>query len=197
MPPEPDRQPTPQREAVPRIAAQLVRSSPGELASLRRCADAGNTARAPQFWRWAAQFGWPEQQEDKWATIVAAMAILTPKGAPNWSQNPPKTSPHQWDRSFGATLCDGGDQNFQDSKSVLLSEARLARLLNSRGPARRTATLRAVRMLASAQAQINCVELAEFILFEDDPEPVRKIARRYYARLDRAEQSTDQSQETV
>ena len=80
------------------------------------------------------------------------------------------TSIHDPKRAFGAALADAG-----------LSEARLARLLAARGPARHDALERAIRMLARKGGGLDVTYLARAILWPDD---TSRLARNYYHQLD-------------
>ncbi len=166
------------------IGQSLAGLDPGPLADLRRMSLAGRDAGAPYFYRLAAKHDLPHDQEVAWARIVKLMAILTEKG-----RDEHKASPHNGWRGLGSALCDGGDANWPaagETLRPLLSENRLARLLAAKGETRAALLERAIRMLATCKpprAGVNCADLA-LLLDDDDPEPVRKIARDYYRRLD-------------
>lgn len=187
----PVRERTSPREAVQAIGQELCRLPPGDLASLRRTAE--TDLRAPHYWRWKHRHGWPDRQDAAWATIIACMAILTAKG-----RNPDKPSPHRGDTPFGKVLCDGGDPEWQQRRPLrpLISEQRLARLLNARGETRHRALLRIVRTLARDPVVFNCTDLAHFLLEQEADWPAQKIARTYYTRLDAAEQQSGHTQTT-
>lgn len=187
----PVRERTSPREAVQAIGQELSRLPPGDLASLRRTAE--TDLRAPHYWRWKHRHGWPDGQDAAWATIIACMAILTAKG-----RNPDKPSPHRRDTPFGKVLCDGGDTEWQQRRPLrpLISEQRLARLLNARGEARHRALLRIVRTLARHPVAFNCEELAYFLLERDADRSTQRVARTYYARLDAAEQQSEHTQKS-
>jgi hypothetical protein len=76
----------------------------------------------------------------------------------------------------------------------MLSEPRFARLLAARAAMRVELLERAARALAAKKppgSGVNCTDLANFLLYPDTPSHVRKLAKDYYARLDRARQVDD------
>ena len=156
------------------VAGTLWRAEPGDLAALRRMAD---DTGAPLFWRLAARHGWRGRALIDWAAITRMLALLTPTG-----ERPEEQSLHDPRRSLGAVLCDGGARDWSGTRPML-SEARLARLLAARGDQRRLALERAVRMLARNRPRFNLPDLAWAVL---NPQGGARIARDYYARLDRA-----------
>ncbi|WP_150002124.1 type I-E CRISPR-associated protein Cse2/CasB [Iodidimonas gelatinilytica] len=174
------------KDIIAKIGDTMCRLPPGDMAQLRRMS--GSPLRAPHFWRWKAQFNWADSQDDIWATIITAMAILTDKGRAF-----DKASPHDPQRPLGRVLCDGGNRNWPaagETPRPKFSELHLTRLLNERGPSRQTAVLRAMRILAPTSASLNCVELAQFLLNDKKDWPAQKIAQTYYARLDGAEHTS-------
>nr|WP_309502364.1 hypothetical protein [uncultured Roseovarius sp.] len=168
--------------SVPRmtlsVAGTLWQAEPGALAALRRMADSSG---APLFWRLSARHGWQGRALTDWAAIARMLARLTPTG-----ERPRDKSLHDPARPFGAVLCDGGDRDWGGERPML-SEARLARLLAARGDQRRIALERAVRMLARNHPQFNLPDLAWVVLTRQGG---ARIARDYYARLDRAAATT-------
>lgn len=161
-------------EAVPRIACKIARLDPGSAAALRRGPLAG--AGAAAFWRLLAKYGpkGVEKNEEGWAALVQAIAILTPKG-----RNPDKRSSHDSSASMGGTLFGAG-----------VSCLRLARLLAAPAEMRRQLVLRLCRRLsATDHNRFNLVSLAQFILFGDDWTD-RRIAREYY----RAERESEKKE---
>lgn len=165
-----------------RIGEDMCRLDPGSLATLRRMVD--NPMRAPQYWRWKARYAWPDAYDDRWATIIAAMAVLTQKG-----RNPAKPSPHDRKNPLGKALCDGGNVGWGAGTIPRpeMSELRLAKLLNTRGPARQAALLRTIRAISRSGKPVNCIDVANFVLFDEDSRPAQIIAKHYYRRLDQAE----------
>ena len=158
------------------IADALQHASPGDLAAMRRMRDG---AGAPLFWRLAARHADIDHRPDAWIPIARMMALLTPTGQPE-----ARAPLHDPKRPLGAVLCDGGDAGW-NAPAPMLSEKRLARLLATRGKARRVALERALRMLANRRPPgplVNVVEVAWAVL---NPKGGH-IARDYYARLDRA-----------
>jgi hypothetical protein len=166
------------------IAGTLRRLDPGALATLRRREDATAT---PAFWRLAARHDGLVRRPETWGPIVRALAILTPKGAP---EDRPEL--HDGARKLGTCLCDGGDPDWHRGTAPrpMLSERRLAQLMAARGPQRAVLLIRAIRALGAkkpADAKIDVADLAWTFL---NPDPAR-LARPYYVRLDRAEAQKD------
>ena len=177
------------------IAQALHRMGTGDLAVLRR---AGDPTAAPAFWRLAARHDDLARGPDRWGPIVQALAVLTPKGAP---ENRPARRAGDHDRAalieparrLGEALCDACDPAWHEAPSPrpLLSERRLAQLLAARGATRRTLLLRAVRALAARRDPrhgLDVGDLAWAFLHAGDP---GRIAGPYYRRLDRAGRGAD------
>ena len=165
----------------------------GPLAELRRMAVDG--PGTTDFWHLAGLSGFLEdrQHTDSWMRIVKIMAILTPKGEPA-----ERHFLHDERRSLGEVLCDGGHRDWPTADAAarpFLSETRLARFLAQR-PEQRTETLeRQARALAAKRDPkigINCVDIAALLLSSDrKPNHLRKLARKYYQRLDSAKRTTE------
>lgn len=182
-------------EETARAAARLLQGlDPGSLAELRRMSSSG--AGAPAYWRLAARY--PQtigRRHETWMAIIRTLAILTPKGDPE--ARPPLHDPK---RHLGEVLCDGGDPDWpaQNAARPAISERRLAQLMSARAQQRPVLLERAVRALAGtrrAGAGINVLDVAWWLLSNDPADAARRLAERYYARLDRAErnqQSTEQ-----
>jgi CRISPR system Cascade subunit CasB len=166
-------------KAAVAAAGELRRLDPGPLADLRRME--AETA-APAFWRLAARY--PDTigaRQEAWITILRILAILTPKGAAEG-----RLALHEFNRPFGAALCDGGDPGWTGPQPIF-SERRLAQLLAARGKARNVALTRAARALATSrppQAGLDVRDIAWAVLA---PKGTARIAETYYRRLDRAE----------
>ena len=121
------------------------------------------------------------------------MAILTDKGDPKGKRSPhrAKSNDGKW-LGFGASLCDGGDPAWavgEPEPRAMLSELRFARLLAATGTIRadlleRTARALAAKKLAGGKG-FDCTDIAKFLLFDDNPKHGKRLARDYYARLDR------------
>jgi CRISPR system Cascade subunit CasB len=198
MPPEPQPDRPKLSDTIFQISRTLAGLDPGALADLRRMSLDGDDHGAPYFWRLAAlhNFGHTRDQLATWAHIVQIMAILTDKGQPGGKSSPhaPATTGNGW-RGLGHALCDGGDLTWgRGDPRPMLSELRLARLLAAKGPMRARPMTRVARALAAKKppgTAINCTDLAAFLLFPDNPDNTRKLARQYYARLDRATRSLD------
>lgn len=163
-----------------KIANELVQAEGGERAVARRMAAEG----APVFWRMAARLGIDRNEEEKWRRITKALALLTPASAAE--------SIHEAGRDLGAVLADGGAVHDR-LQAPFFSEQRLARLLAARGAARLDALERAVRMLARERPQVDVPSLAWAYLNEDS----RMIARAYYRRLDRHQESSQEKKPDV
>lgn len=176
------------------IGRTLAGLDPGALAELRRLSLEGDEPGAPYFWRLAARHDFPGGDRLRtWARIVQIMAILTDKGAPEGKRSPHEAASKEngW-RGFGHALCDSSDTAWgigAANPRPMLSEQRLARLLAAKGMMRNDLMERVVRALAANKppgAGVNCIDIARLLLFPDNPDHARKIARDYYARLDRA-----------
>lgn len=182
-------------EETARAAARLLQGlDPGSLAELRRMDASG--AGATAYWRLASRY--PDtigHRHETWMAIVRTLAILTPKGDPD--TRPPLHDPK---RRLGDVLCDGGDPDWpgENTARPAISERRLAQLMSARAQQRPILLERAVRALARTRqpgAGINVVDIAWWLLSNDPAGAARRLAERYYARLDRAEriqQSTEQ-----
>ena len=167
-------------DAAPRLAFRLAQTGfrPGDLAELRRMEP--DRADSPVLIGLLAQedlFGSP-QVVKKWALIVHGMALMTPKG----SSDAQRGTAHDGMMPVGRALFLGGeatrDQGFY-------SEARLKRLLASRGDMTRTLLARAFRMLAANGVTLNWREMARFILSDGynkewAEESRRRIASDYF-----------------
>ncbi len=160
------------------VANALWQATPGDLSAARRLA---LPAGAPLFWRLAAKHAWSGTNLDTWAAITRMLALLTPTGT-----RPRDGTLHDTSRGLGAVLCDGGAMDWRGTKPVF-SEQRLARLLAARGPQRLVAMERALRMLARNHPKLNVPDIA-FAALGDGANP--RIAKDYYARLDRAAAET-------
>ncbi|MYF89364.1 MAG: hypothetical protein F4186_08375 [Boseongicola sp. SB0676_bin_33] len=163
-----------------KIAQELVRTDSGERAAARRMATEG----APVFWRMVARLEIDRNEEERWRRITKALALLTPASATE--------SIHEAGRNFGTVLADGGDARSRLNKPFC-SELRLARLRAARGAARLDAIERAVRMMARGRPRVDVPSLAWAYLKEDG----RMIARAYYRRLDRHQESSQEEQSDV
>lgn len=201
MQPEPKAERPTLGNTIAAIGCTLADLDLGALANLRRMSLEGDAPGAPYFWRLVARhdFGKDERLRT-WARIVQIMAILTDKGLPDGKTSPqaPATKDNGW-RGFGHALCDGADPGWgvgETDPRPMLSELRFARLLAARGSMRAELMERAARALATNKppgAQVNCTDLAWFLLDPDNPKHARKLAGDYYARLDRAGRNDDPS----
>ena len=182
-------------EETVRAAAKLLQGlDPGSLAELRRMSASGGGA--PAYWRLAARY--PEtmrRRHETWMAIIRTLAILTPKGEPE--NRPPLHNPN---RRLGDVLCDGGDPDWpgQDAARPVISERRLAQLMSARAQQRPVLLERMVRALARTRRPgtgINVVDIAWWLLSNDPADAARRLAERYYARLDRAEHNQSSTEQ--
>ena len=148
-------------DVIPRIAGEIARLEPGPAAALRR--GPLNGAGAAAFWKLLAKHK-PLGPEVRWAVLIHAIAILTPKG-----RHPDKRSAHDYSLPMGKALYGGG-----------VSELRLARLLGATPDLRLELAVRTCRRLATTECnRFNLVTLGEFVLFGHEGID-RRIAREYY-----------------
>lgn len=172
---------------IENICRDLSKLDPGPLAELRRMDSTSDQYGAPYFWRLCARYGLPrgDTEENTWAQIVQALAILTPKG-----RDEEKQKRHNKKNGLGRVLCDGADTRWPDDTNnprPVYSEARLAQLLGSSGETRVDLVLRLARLLAARlppDTAFDCTDIARLLLYPDDPNVRRRIARDYYARFD-------------
>ena len=151
-------------ERVARIAARIAHLDPGSAAALRRGPRAG--AGAAAFWQIMASHAPAGLVHDEaaWASVLQAIAILTPKGA-----DTNRKSAHAPAIPMGVALRDAG-----------ITDLRLAALLNARGPRRAAHVVRVCRRLArTEQCRFDLTTLARLILYDSD-DTTRRIAREYY-----------------
>lgn len=166
-------------DVIPRIAHEICWLAPGPAAALRRGPLAG--AGAAAFWKLTAEHVPNEvrKNEEGWAALIQAIAILTPKG-----RDPNKKPAHDRRLPMGTALYKA---NF--------SELRLARLLAATSELRRDLAVRACRRLATTgQNRFDLVTLAYFVLFGHDKTD-RRIASHYY-RADATAKRDSQNKET-
>ncbi len=160
---------------VVRLAGEISRLAPGPAASLRRDPLAGSGSAA--FWHLLATNGIPAGRRliPRWATVIQAIAILTPKGR---ASDGPKPSAHNGGNPMGTALREAG-----------ISDQRLARLLTARGKTRRDLVIRTCRRLAAKEpVRFDVRTMARFVLFEEEEE-ARWIARKYYTAAAKAANS--------
>lgn len=157
------------REAIPKIAFDIARLAPGPAAALRLGPNRG--AGAAAFWKLLAEHLPADApiNEERWAALFHATAILTPRG-----RNPNKKSAHNPAVPMGRALHDAG-----------VSEERLARLLATPATHRTTAVTNICRRIAAGKSDagrntgFDLVTLGDFILFGREKTD-RRIARDYY-----------------
>ena len=150
---------------VVRMAARIARLMPGPAAALRRGPLESEGSAA--FWQLVADHGIEGTRLElaRWATIVQAIAILTPRG-----REEKKRSAHDAGKPMGEAL-----------HEAKISDLRLARLLSARGAMRCVFAIRTCRRLAaSAPVRFDLRTLAKFILWDNDPSQGHWIARHYY-----------------
>lgn len=156
---------------VVRLARQVSGLGPGRLASLRR--DPLRRGGCDTLWYLLANNGLNPKgkQLKRWAVVIQAIAILTPKGR---VEN--KLSPHLGSNPMGRALYDAET-----------SHQRLARMLTARDSMRQDLVVRCCRRLAAREAvQFDLRTLARFVLHQDDRTD-RSVARHYYTAAARAE----------
>lgn len=166
-------------DVIPRLAEEIAHLDPGSAAALRRGPLSG--AGAAAFWKLLARYS-PNGDELKWATLIQAIAILTPKG-----RNPDKGSAHQREPSMGQALF-----------KARVSELRLARLLAAPPNQRSDFVVRTCRRLARTEfKRFDLVRLGQFVLSGDNTPVARRIAREYYrADLDAMRESKSKETHT-
>lgn len=170
-------------DKIYKIAEAMKYLSTGDMASLKRGPMKKGEVGAPVFWLYSARYDFPDDED--WAAILQAMALL----AVGSEDGKGFKNPHDKNYSFGRALCEGGDKGWGggvDARPVL-SELRLARLLNAKGEHRRDMLLRVVRLIARVKTPVNCMDIAWLILQPDGDWAVRSIARDYYRRFSSAE----------
>ena len=150
-------------QTAPWLAAYIAHLDPGSAAALRRGPLAG--AGAAAFWKLAAEYApGAARDEEGWAALIQAIAILTPKG-----READRRSAHDPTVPMGAALYEAG-----------VSELRLARLLGAPKEMRRDLAVRACRRLAATEhKRFDLRTLAKLILF-DNEKTNHRIARDYY-----------------
>lgn len=165
---------------IPRLAAEiahLAHLDPGSAAALRRGPLSG--AGAAAFWKLLARYG-PDGDERKWATLVQAIAILTPRGRKSKQE-----SAYEREVSMGKALFKAN-----------VSELRLARLLAAPPDQRSELVIRACRRLARTEfKRFDVVRLGQFVLSRDNTLAAHRIARDYY-RADLSAKRKSKSKET-
>lgn len=166
------------KRVIPDLARRIATLDPGPAAALRR--GPLNSAGAPAFWKLLARYSL-HGGERRWAALIQAIAILTPKG-----RKPGKHSAHQGAPSMGEALHGAG-----------VSELRLARLLAAPPAQRPELVVRTCRRLARTDfKRFNLVALGQFVLSSDSTHAARRIARDYY-RADLAAKRKSQDKETT
>ncbi|RVT87398.1 hypothetical protein DXV76_04780 [Rhodobacteraceae bacterium CCMM004] len=163
------------------IAAGLRRLDPGALAALRRM---GDDRAVPAYWRLAASRPAMSDRPERWAPIVRALAILTPKGAAE-----DRGDLHDPTRPLGEALCDGGNPSWPGAPRPMLSERRLAQLMAARGAQRTILLTRAVRALAVSKPAAVGLDVPDIAWAFLDPARPERLAAPYYRRLDCAERA--------
>ena len=151
-------------QVAPRFAAYIAGLDPGPAAALRRGPLAG--AGTAAFWKLAAEYapGGATLDEEGWAMLVQAIAILTPKG-----RETDRKRAHDPTVPMGAALYGAG-----------VSNLRLGRLLDAPKEMRRDLAVRLCRRLAATDhKRFDLRTLAELILYGSE-KTNRRIARDYY-----------------
>ena len=168
-----------------RVAWSMAQNSfpRGDLAELRRMSP--RSIDSPVLLRLRADqelFGSSRvdslEIERKWALILHGLALMTPRSG---GEGEPRTA-HDGQIPVGRALYFGGEATRDRG---FYSEARLKRLLSSRGEMTRTLLARTFRMLAAARVTFSWREMANFIYsdgFNDEAAERhrRRIAREYF-----------------
>lgn len=165
---------------------------PGDLAELRRMNP--DSTDSPVLMGLLAKkelFG-PPELERKWALILHGIALMTPKGG---DDSDARTA-HDGQVPVGRALYLGGEATREQG---FYSEARLKRLLSSRGDMTRTLLARAFRMLAAANVTFSWREMANFIHSDGFDEKKaedhrRRIAREYFQAQYRSRPDTTENE---
>ncbi len=169
------------KHLIPALARRIAILDPGSAAALRR--GPLNGAGAAAFWNLLERYSpdSAERAEPRWAALIQAIAILTPKG-----RIAGKESAHQGTPSMGEALHGAG-----------VSELRLARLLGAPPDQRSELVVRTCRRLAHTDfKRFNLVALGQFVLSNDSTRAARRIARDYY-RADLAAKRKSKDKETT
>jgi CRISPR system Cascade subunit CasB len=178
---------------VDTLSRGLLALDTGSLADLRKMSVDGPGPHA--YWKLAAECDVIDQPFLRWAPLVRAMALMTPKGQRQLSDRV-----HDHERKLGAALCDGGAAAWPNgSPSPLLSEQRLGRLLAAPGARRSEMLTRAVAMVAVNRDRsrgLDCVGLASLMLGKDVKRDAEDVARAYYRRLDGANRAANTKEQT-
>lgn len=168
-------------DLIPRLATEIAHLDPGSAAAFRR--GPLNGAGAAAFWKLLNRYS-PDGDERKWAALVQAIAILTPKG-----RKRDKDSAHQGAPSMGRALLE-----------ARVSELRLARLLAAPPYQRPEFVVRTCRRLAGTEVKrFNLVTLGQFVLSGDNTRAAQRAARRIardYYRADLSAERKSKSKET-
>ena len=159
-----------QHENLAELAKNIAYLDSGSLAALRRGPLDG--AGVAAFWKLVGDD--VSNNEEEWAGLIQAIAILTPKGKPKPEV---RHSAYDHSRQMGAALQKAG-----------VSELRLARLLAARKGQMRELLVRLCRRLSRTEySSFNLKVLRQLMLYEDN-RARRELARDYYraAAKDRA-----------
>lgn len=163
------------------LAHNIVELDQGSAAALRRGPLAG--AGVAAFWKLIAEQGISARHTEAWATVMQAIAILTPVG--RGERGGAKTPAHDPERPMGSVLCAAG-----------LSEVRLARLLGAKGSMRGEQLVRLCRRLSRSveHRRFDLRTLARFIV-RGDTYTDRRIAGDYYREEAKLEAKQTQTKE--
>lgn len=148
---------------IPEMAREISRFEPGPAAQLRRGPAKG--AGAVAFWQLLGKVGaaGAVRNEDDWAAVVQAIAILTPRCRRFMTKSAHGPTP------MGRALDDRG-----------IGDVRLARFLSTRQRQRGEAAVRMCRRLAASGAEpFDLVTLGCYVL-AGPGQTDRRIAREFY-----------------
>lgn len=168
------RRPTDLKTVIPELAREVSRLDPGPAAQLRRGPTKG--AGAVAFWQLLGKVGadGAVRNEEDWAAVVQALAILTPRGRRCAAKSAHGSTP------MGKALADRG-----------VGDVRLARFLSTPQRQRGEAAVRMCRRLAASGAEpFDLVTLGRYVL-AGPGETDRRIAREFYQARDKKERAAD------
>ncbi|WP_072572888.1 type I-E CRISPR-associated protein Cse2/CasB [Granulibacter bethesdensis] len=173
-------------QVISKLALELAKLSPGNLASLRRAIPGHG---CPEFWRLfysqkldQHRIPHSKDNEQAWEWVMIAIARLTPTGQPvirSGEKEDFKLSAHDPELSLGQALSDAN-----------VPEIRVVRLLSAPFVQRREMMMRLIHVLSAARARFNMYDIARLLAQEHHDlraadNPLRKLAKDYYHACDK------------